>query len=311
MECDSVFSFRGANWKYGLASSEGRLVIEPQFEEIILTRKNKFKEYFLFIDREKNTSGVVSARGEILVDDLPGLPQYHSEFHIDGCIVTYENFNFELVVYSACLEKLIGVYPKGKINLSPGVFVESHSNPKMRALPRFVISAPGWNEVLSFNAIGEKLTMDNRNDLMFCKTKYAYSFPRQYRMIQSSTSNVEVYQSYYPDYEIIEEYFNNEGSLSILARKDRKYGLLSSKGEVILPFEYQHIEFKEGLLIIKDGYRGIAECTGNILYPTMFTYVSLNDPEPGLILVDSYMGCRGYCDFEGNIFLPQDCLKSE
>ncbi len=310
IECDTVLPYRGANWKYGLASVDGRKIAEPQFDEIVMTRKNYIENYYLFYNRDgSRKSGIVDHTGEILTANLPGVP-FHNDIEIKRCIVSYTHNYLDLVVYSGCLKKLVGSYKNAAINLKPGVSRVSLDKPTEKAIPNFVISGKDFDRLLYFNRVGEKLTKSNWKDQVSCGGRYGYYYPEKYEKIKSSKSNVEIYKSYFPDYEIIEEYYNQEGSLSILAKKDHKYGLINSKGEILLPFKYNFIKFSEGLLVIKESYRGIAECNGTIIYEPNFTYISINDPFEGLILVDSYLGCRGYIDFEGNMFLPLDCLKN-
>ena len=307
INCDTVFPYRGANYKYGLATVD-RLIAEPRHDEIIMTLDKNPQNYYLFFNREDNKSGVVSHSGETLTSELPGLPESYYDYTLSGCIISYKNYQNELVVYSGCLKKLVGVYDKGKINLKPMFRSGFNSKTKKSARPDFVISAPDLEKPLEFNAEGRQLTLDNEDENVYCKGRYSYYYPDEYRQAKKSTANIEVYQSYFPEYEIIEEYYNAKGNISILATKENKYGLIDSKGTVVLPFQYQFIKYDQGVLIVKDGYKAIVDCYGQFIYDHIFTTIWVNDPKQGMFRVDTGQGCRGYCDFSGNIFLPSDCI---
>lgn len=310
IECDSVFPYRGENWKFGLSSSEGRKITEPQYDNIVFKYKFSPQQYFVFHNTEENTSGILNSKGKILVDKLPGIS---SDFYIDisGCIISYEyNHEEDLVVYSGCLEKLLGQFKYGNVDHNP-TSLSPWGKAKKEPRPRFVISAKNIDEALLFNGLGEKLSFENEKNNRLCKQGYNLRTPENCDGIRKSTNNVEAYQAYFPEYNVIEEYYNSSGSISLLVQKDNLFGLINTNGEVILPIENRYIEFDDGVLKIKTkSYSGLYSCDGTTILKPIHTYISVNDPIEGLILVDTKMGCRGYCDFRGNIFLPIECLES-
>lgn len=290
--CDTVFKYRGANWKMGIVDYNGNIVMDPVFRTMTDFNLHHYHTTSIF-SREDATYGIVTPQGEVLIDGLENIDDF--KVNDSGTTVYFSHGYEDITLYS--------VYQKKKL----GYFKNSFAN-GFNDFDNVGIIVRKSTEKYCFNKYGDPCDSKLKRENKYCKTSYPIAYRKGLEGIKSSEANVATYQEHFPQYKVHSEFYNAEGSISILVSQDRKYGLIDNQGIVLLPLEYSFIRYEEGVLRISQSYgEGLADVAGEVILECNYNYIKLNDPDEGWILLGTKQQCEGYADFKGRVFLPADC----
>ena len=105
------------------------------------------------------------------------------------------------------------------------------------------------------------------------------------------------------------DFISDNKNARVLAKNDKQWGVLSVEGDTIVPFEYDHIEFLEKaadslfLLKRKNTKFGLMDSLGNLLTFCIFDHISAFNDELALVRIDNKYG---YINKKGTLrILPE------
>lgn len=113
-----------------------------------------------------------------------------------------------------------------------------------------------------------------------------------------------------PDVVIVKEVKQDKKVVSLIARKNDMYGLLSPSGEVLAAFRYTYLgnsfDYIEANV---NAERGLLTKTGQLILPIKFKYIDTSPHEFfGYIRVHTINNYCGFADKNGNLFLPPEAM---
>lgn len=105
-----------------------------------------------------------------------------------------------------------------------------------------------------------------------------------------------------PEFQYLDQ-FNAQGSA--IAQKNNKFGMIHIKGETLVPFQYQNIEFLNDTLIsvLKDKW-GVINLQGQVFIPEVYERIKLISQKSNSFLALSHSDGLKYINWQGKALFP-------
>lgn len=122
----------------------------------------------------------------------------------------------------------------------------------------------------------------------------------------------KVYSRVVSTYDGVGDFYNGVSVVRITDEKyDSKYGAINTKGEVVIPIEYDEVNnCHEGRCIVRvggsfSGKYGVVDATGKVIVAPTSNYSKIEDFENGLAVVkDAKSDLYGYINLHGEVSIP-------
>ena len=296
---DSYYTVLSEN-KYGVINSEGKKIIEPSYEELIVI-PNKEKDVFICtydVDYEKNTykTKVLNSKNE----------EIFKEYDLVEAIgIIDENNN---ILYNSEILKVTKNEKVGLINFSNKEILKTEYD-DIRILDnqneKFLVEKDG--KIGLVNKFGKTILNTEYKNIISTDNSDKYiivDMDNKYGIAEESNIKIN------PQYEDIKEFtdenmyvvkkdnkwivinIENEVVLSgeyddiaeinskkVIFIKNKKYGVMNIESETIIPSEYESIEFafENKYIVKKAGKYGVVDSNNITVIPIDKTYIVYED----------------------------------
>ena len=242
--------FVSSNGKFGVYK-KGKELFPPIYDYMDVTSYGHFKVH------KDNKWGLINDAGKIVIpiayDDLrernviePGLVNWEAiEWGKDGKLITVKTTNLQLE-----RPDLRGPEALQEV---PAYLAPEELNKAVDAAKK------------EFDL--DSLHLDNYTGIVFKGKQRGIFLPVEAKKVYLFSTPYTVHGiKYFPSYD--RGYLKKNSAAYITAVIDGKYGMINEKEEIVLPFEYDHIQEKEGFfLLIRNGKAGFFIWNG--LYPVI------------------------------------------
>lgn len=287
---------QGSDQKFGIIDSSGKVLIYPQYDELSFYRNIGYRM------RQDGKEGLLNKKGEVLLE-----PKFEYFQQINDSIFSVGKGRL-WGLYNSNKKDLVLPIEYDNVHAPRGSFYQTKKGTKTiywdKDIQEFQI--PGFKHFIILNNWGfgviegrKKGLLDSTfqvvlapefDDIKFrdktllvrkngkwglLNIKGKEMIPIKYEELKLMSRNR--YRWKEKEEEEVERLEKNY----VLAKKDGKYGLLSSKGKVILPFIYENLElprepfhgFGEYWLVFKEGgQKGFINLKGEIMIPADYNF---------------------------------------
>lgn len=280
-----LFGFK-SNGKYGCIDKQGRIIIEPKFDDIHCSEDD-------LIPAEINRKfGFINQTGEIVLEPQFILPRAggYSKYFSEGLAV-------------ACINQKCGF-----IDSSGNFVIEPKFDHAENFSEGFALAQIGNFDFLGFNIRKPKTVLINKNgEIMFDKENQViesgFSEGLAKVSVEGKTGFIDKTGSFIiPPQELTISDFS-EG-LAVCSTKSYKLGYVDKTGKVVIPQQFKQAgEFSEGLanVMFENGKYGYIDRTGKTIIEPQFDYADSFYEDRAVVMIDSR---KGYIDKIGKIVIP-------
>lgn len=266
------------NKKYGIIDRDGNIIIEPQYEDIIIP--NPTKDVFIYtnkIDGENTEWKAINEKNEEILSEYNNVEaikinEISSNVPYEKSVLKYKQNNlYGLIDYSgskklqAEYEEIENIdYKEGYLKIKKdGLYGIATIEGKIIVKPEYYdLMADGYyNKESKYSKAG--FIVETKSDEGY---KYGYINTKGKKVLETNYNDIMRIAS-----------IDDEKSAYIITSLNGKYGLIKD-GKEILSNEYDNLEYNENikeLVITKDNKQGVSTIDGKILLQPEYDYINI------------------------------------